>query len=157
MATADSLTSANAMLKHIEEHRDKCIENHSAWAGYTDIENEGVFVNVVTKEEMVWKNWKKNNPTGSRDDNCVTISGEGTMWERACHYKICTMCRLTKKSRHLSLRGSCPEEKLDLKYLITKKMEEGRYVIRGLRFTDLVWNQNASSWNFVNIRNKMLI
>ena len=36
-------------------------------------------------------------------------------------------------------------------------MKQERYVIRGLRATELVWNMETSSWNFVNLRTKKII
>ena len=75
-----------------------------------------------------------------------------------CHVKVsCTICRFGDKSTTLKLRGCCVKEELDLSYHLTNGIRQERYVMRGMVSTELVWNMETLSWNFVNLRSKKVI
>ena len=61
------------------------------------------------------------------------------------------------RAKHLKLRGSCPEEGLDHNYQLTSFTKNDRYVIRGLKFSNLEWDLETSSWRILNLRNKKMI
>ena len=71
-----------------QERADKMIELHSqfdetcpldsaggtTWAGIDDLEEEGLFVNSNTGEEIAWKNWMTGQPNGNMDQNCGVLT-----------------------------------------------------------------------------------
>ena len=159
LAVADNSRNGRAMMELIMNREGECDKLDTTWAGYTDIDEEGNFINVVTGEDMVWKNWKTNQPNGGTEQNCVTVASSeaGQFHDTRCAAKLCTICQFGPRAKKLNLRGSCPEENLDLDYQLLNVMRQKRYVIRGMRSTELVWNMGSSSWNFINLRTKKVI
>ena len=103
---------------------------------------------------MKWAKWAPgygpNYTVG--EETCASIRPDGELDTMDCTWEFCTLCQLEKESV-LHLRGSCPEQGLDLVY--TMKLGErrdGRYEIWGWRKTKLTWSE--TKWSFVNMLTK---
>ena len=112
LAVADNNGNAEKMTRVLMAIKNSCDDWHTTWAGYDDMKQEGIFLNVITGKKMVWKNWVKNQPNGGREQNCVlmTASEGGKFQDSTCQTKACTICNVTRRAKYLKLRGSCPED-----------------------------------------------
>ena len=119
------------------------------FAGYTDIEKEGVFVDMNGRKVMEWDHWGDGQPNDSGEEDCIALKDYGVMDDKRCELKMCTICVL-QRNPVLNLRGSCPGENLDMTYTMqVDSRKDGRYEILGLSTTKLVWD--GGRWTFVNL------
>ena len=119
-----------------------------AWIGYTDVKDEGKFIDVNTGQEMKWFTWDAEPSGGPEiEEDCVGLTSLGKMFDASCSWIYCTLCHLEKEPV-LHLRGACPESGLDLDY--TMKKENGKIRFRGWRKTKLV--SRGEKWSLVEER-----
>lgn len=147
MAVANSETKSQEMIALREEWKDNCTGDN-IWAGYTDRKEEGVFVDVNSGENMPWSNWEPGEPRGL--GHCARLKTDGQLDDGPCsRRKYCTLCQMEKEPV-LQLRGSCPEEGLDLEYtmILNQNKSTKFYDILGWRKTILTWND--TKWSFFN-------
>ena len=159
LAVADNFNNADAMMNLFVEKGPNCT---FTWTGYSDIKEEGKYVNVLTGEDLSWKNWLDGEPNGEKEENCAVIplfnNPKRKIVDYDCTDNLCTICRFTEtKMTKLKLRGACPEEELDINFQLLNIMKNERYLIRskGWKTAELVWNEKK--WEFVNLRSKKVI
>ena len=87
------------------------------YAGFTDIQEEGMFLNMNTGDVMEWEDWGDGQPNDSGGEDCIVLKDSEKMNDKSCDLKMCTLCML-KDAPFLNLRGVCSPETLDTSYII---------------------------------------
>ena len=142
MAVAKDKEDMMKMIRLVQDEPDHCpIQRRNAvYAGFTDIQKEGRFLDMNTGEVMEWENWGDGQPNDSGGEDCIVLKDYGVMNDKMCEWKMCTICML-KDSPVLNLRGACTDENLDMTYMMQfNSMKAGRYEILGLSTTKLTWD-----------------
>ena len=106
MAVADTTANMDLMLQVMKGSiRDKL--DRSFFTGFTDIEQEGRFVNVNTGADINPNNWAEEQPV---DEDCTAalafVQNFGLQHAASCSEQFHTICNLTSVPK-LELRGSC--------------------------------------------------
>lgn len=158
MMVAEDAEMTRNIIRLTDERSDLCPPY--SWAGYTDKQEEGHFVDVKTGKNLSYFNWRQGEPNGGTKENCVTINNKnGFLYDYYCTSLHCTICNIRTPLKYLNLRGSCPEEKLDSDYtlLLEETTLTGRYGIGGWRRSQLVWNDTLQQWRFEKRKNKEIV
>ena len=151
IAVAKKKDDIRKMINLVQDEPDYCPvqRGNVVLAGFTDMEKEGVFVDMNTGKEMQWNDWGDGQPNDSGGEDCIALKDYGVMNDKRCELKMCTICVL-KNSPVFNLRGSCPGENLDMTYtMMIDSRKDGRYEILGLSTTKLIWDEGR--WIFLNM------
>merc|ERR1719273_2395738 len=72
LAVATSPERADLMRRILSQYTEQC--PGEVWSGFSDILEEGKFVDVNTGAGMEWSNWNWAEPNGGRVENCATLT-----------------------------------------------------------------------------------
>ncbi len=78
------------------------------WAGWSDADNEGTFVNANTGEVMtedMFSDWGLGEPNGKTMENCATIRTMGYWNDHACFSSTCGFCEFDEPPIYI-MRGN---------------------------------------------------
>ncbi|XP_053641290.2 uncharacterized protein [Cherax quadricarinatus] len=122
------------------------------WIGATDEQEEGVYTNVHTGEELQWFKWGSNDPNGLKWQNCLELDTD-FMHDYPCHVTLEAMCFL-ESQREWKLRGPCEEDTANYKYSLLHPAQ-GVVVFRGYYQYEIVEEKEFWIWRNV-ITNKVV-
>ena len=89
------------------------------WTGWSDEEEEGVFINVDTGLPLSSskENWYPGEPNGGALENCIAVKNiTGRMYDFPCHVNYHGLCYITSRPR-MKIRGEMCHFQLMLKYM----------------------------------------
>ncbi len=124
------------------------------WAGWSDQEEEGVFVGLASGRLMdgsVHQPWGPGEPNGDRIENCVEAT-EGKRERMAINDLNCAQRRWSfcnfDEIPHFTLRGLCPASKFDNAYTWRDSLDqqEGEYFYAFNGFTDTRLRHANGTW-----------
>ena len=119
------------------------------YGGYTDREEEGHWVNVVTGNNIEWENWDDRHPYNYTNYDCVEISaGYDKFLSFHCSTTYCPICQIWDM-KTFQLRGVCLKSKVD-KYFA---MVSPTY-FRGYIQSDLVFSATSQRWEIFEKNNE---
>ena len=78
------------------------------WAGWSDQDSEGTFVNLNTGEPLTdssYARWGLGEPNGNSMENCATIRPVGYWNDNACFEKTCSFCEFGEPPIYI-MRGN---------------------------------------------------
>ena len=129
-----------------------------SFAGYNDLQTEGIFIDPYTREELDENRWQLHEPNNfGTGEDCTGIGGDGRFNDISCSEPHCTLCSLDKNPQ-FELRGSCAAESLDIKYLMNiDENFQGVYDIQGWRKSLLSWNSKSMRWEFTENINSTVV
>ena len=136
------------------EMNNKC----KSYAGYNDLQMEGLFINPYTKEIVDNSLWHPHEPNNfGIGEDCTTIEWDGLLNDISCSSKYCTLCTLEKRPQ-FELRGFCASDPLDVKYFIqVEDSFKGVYDILGWRDTLLRWSETDKRLEFVELNTQSVV
>jgi len=79
------------------------------WAGPNDEDEEGVWVNPYTHEEVQSAFWEAGQPNGGRLMNCARTYIDRRWQDSECDLRFCSLCHFPIRM-NLSIRGLCASE-----------------------------------------------
>ena len=85
------------------------------WAGMTDEEREGSFMDPNTKEVVGFNVWQRGEPNGQEAENCVLQYAQSGQWvDYPCREKSIGSCYLEHMPPQFKLRGKVRYHKIFL-------------------------------------------
>ena len=128
------------------------------YAGYNDLEREGRFVHPYTSRPVNSSLWADHEPNNfGVGEDCTEVDGAGLLNDIRCNEDRCTVCSL-RNNPQFSLRGFCPDQPLDVKYLLQMNASSRQvYPLYGWEKTVLSWSEDHARWEFELVSDSRLV
>ena len=119
------------------------------YGGFTDQEEEGRWVNVVTGSLLAWDNWDEGYPYNYTNYDCVEIEMDYLKFsDFDCSVTYCPICQITEK-KTFQLRGVCLESPVD-KYFVMVNTT----LFLGYIQSSLIFSNVSERWEIVKTHNQ---
>lgn len=119
-----------------------------AWLGITDSQEEGIWRESHSNQEVTYTNFLDGGAGGSPVLNCAALKTDGFWDYQECVLKRCTACRLDRL-RSLRLRGLCFDDPLEVQFRLAGYVN-GRPLFRGFTNKVILWDKAGERWKLVN-------
>ena len=133
-----SVTSSNQSLNLVEQFRNMMKRVTFIPAAYSDVRNEGHFEDIYTREPINMNLFAAGEPNGEQSENCVawSVRLDGSLVDISCDVLRDWQCFCKFNTQVLlTLRGLCPESRLDTFYTINNL--DGEIVFKGLTGSEI--------------------
>lgn len=157
MVVFTSSSENHQFLEQFEPFADACSPGTTwkLWLGISDVQEDGEWLDIETKEPIVYHNFKAPYPIGGSHLECVLMLTDGSWADVRCKASKCGACTLNRFS-FLKLRGLCFDMESRTNFRLGGYLG-GRIVFRGLHQLIIHWDVVSHHWSLVNIDEETLL
>ena len=160
MAVADNIKDAEKMAKLLtDENIANLCAGGGLFAGLTDRNEEGVFVNINTGDPLNIDIWIENEPNNIFGADCAFIEDQAKLFDFKCSDVRCPILKI-QKSPKFQLRGACQDIDIDMDIFFTLPLQNGVFIekeLLGFKSSKMLWSNKTNKWEIRNLINESVI
>ena len=116
------------------------------YMGFTDRQNEGVWLDIYNKRELSQVHWGENQPDNWANQDCLTFLEESPeKYDDKCNVKLNPVCRVPPMTG-FHLQGICENSFIDRFYVL-----HSQFRVLGFMQREMTWAEKNNRWEIVNL------